>query len=73
MSKKIKALDIGTYFYLKNNNIKIVDSKLYRISYSLAPKIETCLKYFSDENTQKQPLCFGRELKEQGVKTNPVD
>ena len=29
---------------------------LFRISYSLVPKIEICIKYFSDKNSQNQPL-----------------
>ena len=29
----------------------------FQISYSLVPKIGTCLKYFLDKNSQKQPLC----------------
>ena len=28
-----------------------------RISYLLVPKIEVCLKYFSDKNSPKQPQC----------------
>ena len=67
--EKIKALNIGMSILRGNTYINCN----YLISHSLTPKIETCLKYFSDKNIQKQPLCFGREFKEQGVKTNPVD
>ena len=29
----------------------------FQISYSLVPKIEICVKYFSDKYFQKLPLC----------------
>ena len=35
----------------------------FQISYSLVPKIEICLKYFLDKNSQKQPLWKPRYLR----------
>ena len=32
---------------------------LFRIPYTLVPKIKICMKYFSDKNSQNQPL-WGR-------------
>ena len=45
----------------KQSTFKIDKTKvplLFRISYSLVPKIEICIKYFSDKNLQKQPLWY---------------
>ena len=45
----------------KQSTFKIDITKLpllFRNSYSLVPKIEICIKYFSDKNLQKQPLWY---------------
>ena len=49
-SEKVKSLflcDLAPLFFL---NVLLF--------YSLAPKIEICLKYFLDKNSQKPPLCI---------------
>ena len=47
----------------KETNYKIYITKvslLFQIFNLLVPKIEICLKYFSDKNSQKQPMCVAR-------------
>ena len=36
---------------------------LVAIFYSLVPKIDICLKYFLDKNSQKQPLCVWKNFR----------
>ena len=33
-------------------------SLFFVIYYAWVPKIEICLKYFLDKNSQKQPFCY---------------
>ena len=54
--RKVKVLLLCQFWKLTNLGI------FFQKSYSLAPKIEVCLKYFLHKNSQKQPLWIWKDF-----------